>query len=291
MIDNFVLIIGAMKSGTTSLYNYLVQHPEIAASHNKELGFFNKQSRFSRGFDFYQSLWDWQPEQHKYALEASPGYTRVTHPKFINAAENIAQVKKETNANFKFIYILRNPIDRIESHYTQGSRHRNTDTLNPESTEINSEILDTSRYAMQIDEYYQRFPAEDILLLNLNDLKQKPQATLSNICQFLNIDSSFNFSGLDLVHNPYSQQTSRVMLPGYVQLRKTTVVKDIIKFMPKDIRQNFTKIRNLLARQVDYQYVYLSEKHKKTILDELRPDLVKLRDKYKVDIQNWGIEV
>ncbi|MEL6930835.1 MAG: sulfotransferase domain-containing protein [Cyanobacteria bacterium J06600_6] len=291
MINNFVLIVGAMKSGTTSLYNYLSQHPEIAAGHTKEIGFFNHQSRFNKGFDFYQSLWNWQVDVHKYALEASPGYTRVTHPKFINAAANIEQVKQETNANFKFIYLLRNPVDRVESHYTQGLKHNHLSAANLELEKIDSEIIDTSKYGMQIDEYYQRFPAEDILLLNLKDLKQNPQSVLANICQFLEIDQSFQFPGLDICHNTYKNQTSRVMLPGYSKLRNTAAMRDLLKFMPRDMKQSFTKVRNLLARKVDYEYVRLSPSQKEMVLEKLKPDLVKLRDEYQVDIRDWGIEI
>lgn len=290
-IDNFVLIIGAMKSGTTSLYNYLIQHPEIAACHTKEPGFFNLYSRFIKGMDFYQSLWDWNANIHKYALEATPGYTRVTYSKYLNAAEKIESVSRLTGANFKFIYILRNPLDRIESHYTQGLKHRDLDAIKSGNDKIDREIIETSKYAMQIEEYYRRFPAEKILLLKLEDLENNSDDTISGICQFLGIDDRHEFQKLDLAHNAYSHETSRVLIPGYSWLRKTEFVKNNIKFMSKDLKQKTRFIRNLLARKVTYQYLKLSPVQKAYVLEELKPDLRQLRDKYRVDIDSWGIEV
>lgn len=111
-IKNFALIIGAMKCGTTSLYNYLAQHPEISACTYKEPSFFSTESNWSKGFEWYYDLWNWDKNRHKIALEASTSYTRIHE--YSNAAEKIAAVDK----NFKFIYIMRNPIKRIESHYT-----------------------------------------------------------------------------------------------------------------------------------------------------------------------------
>ena len=107
-IDNFALIIGAMKAGTTSLFKYLSQHPEICACQEKEPNFFASDINWSKGLDWYQNLWKWNQDLHKIALEASTFYTRLPEA---NAAERIAQIK----AKFKFIYILRNPVERIES--------------------------------------------------------------------------------------------------------------------------------------------------------------------------------
>ncbi|MEL6786500.1 MAG: sulfotransferase [Cyanobacteria bacterium J06607_15] len=289
-ISNFLIIVGAMKCGTTSLYNYLAQHPEIAACQTKETGFFSFSSRFFKGFDFYQGLWDWQPGKHKYALEATPGYTRVTNPKYLNAAEKIRLTKEETGANFKFIYILRNPVDRIESHYTQGKKHRNLEVIKSEAATIEEEIIDTSRYAMQIKEYYQRFPADDILLLRLEDLQSNPQALMIKVCDFLEIDREYSFE-LNLTHNSYSSKTSRVVIPGYSWLRRTDFVKNYIKFMSGDLKRRIRLIRNLLSKNIDYEYIKLSTQQREYAITELRADLIELRDKFNVDVASWGIDI
>ena len=114
-IKNFALIIGSMKSGTTSLFNYLSQHPEIAGSIVKEPNFFSYNERWEQGWEWYMQQWaNWNPNVHKIALEATINYTK--YPVYPNAAARINQVSDR--ANFKFVYVLRNPIERIESQYT-----------------------------------------------------------------------------------------------------------------------------------------------------------------------------
>ncbi|WP_019506525.1 sulfotransferase [Pleurocapsa sp. PCC 7319] len=250
-INNFALIIGAMKCGTTSLFKYLAQHLQISACKNKEPLFFSNKDIFSRGFDYYQSLWDWNSNQHKIALEATVSYTRVTHtsPSHLNAAENIAKIKACTNANFKFIYIIRDPIDRIESHYTNGRAHLYKDTAKPLSEGINSEIIDTSKYAMQIEEYYKRFPHESILLLNFENLKNEPLNVVRKVCRFLDIDPDYKFQGLNINHNPYNPIFRRVTLPGYSSIRKTKFVKSIVRQIPDETRIKLQPFRKLLTQK------------------------------------------
>jgi hypothetical protein len=59
-----------------------------------------------------------------------------------------------------------------------------------------------SKYAMQLDEYYKRFPEEDILLLYFEDLKSQPKEVVKKVCEFLNVDASFDFQDLGKVKNP-----------------------------------------------------------------------------------------
>lgn len=110
MNNNFALIIGAMKCGTTSLFYYLSEHPQVSAAEDKEPHFFSDDCTFTKGITWYQSLWEWKPE-HRIALEASTTY--AMQPKYPNAAQRIAQLE---NAQFRFIYIMRHPFARIESH-------------------------------------------------------------------------------------------------------------------------------------------------------------------------------
>lgn len=237
-INNFALIIGTMKGGTTSLFNYLAEHPAISPCIEKEPEFFSDRAKLAKGFDYYQSLWDWDRANHQIALEASTAYTRVTHPQFLNAAENIYHYRIDNNVDFKFIYILRNPIDRIESHYTHGRAWGFGETAKSLAGGIDREVLETSKYAMQIEEYYQRFAAEKILLLNFVDLKQKPQAVLQKICQFLAIDDTYNFDNLNTIHNRGESRTT-IKLPGWYKIRKTKTMKTLSEKIPIEQKSYF----------------------------------------------------
>jgi hypothetical protein len=283
-INNFALIIGAMKCGTTSLFKYLAQHPQISASRRKEIGFFCHSKYFSKGLDYYQNMWDWNYNFHKIALDASPGYTNCTS--YLNAAENIAKVQKTTNTNFKFIYIMRNPIDRIESHYNNALAHRHEELYEPDFNVINNtSMINMSKYAMQIDEYYKRFDADNILLLNFEDLKVEPLNLLKKVCQFLDVNPNHEFQGLD-IYNSHEQKT-RIDLPGYSLIRKTELMSAMVKRIPDQTRKI---LRKPFARKVE-PYVKLSPEQRSFLLNELQDDLEKLSKDYGIDINRWNINI
>jgi Sulfotransferase domain len=109
------LIIGTMRGGTTSLYNYLLTHPQIAAATRKEIHFFDK--NFDRGIAWYQAQFpsllqgdmaETRQGQRVLTGEASPRY--LFHPQ---APARAALVVPNT----KLIVLLRNPVDRAYSHY------------------------------------------------------------------------------------------------------------------------------------------------------------------------------
>lgn len=281
MIDNFALIIGAMKCGTTSLFSYLAQHPMVSAYSDKEAFFFSSDTRWSRGFEWYQKLWDWDANVHKIGLEASVDYTRI--PTLPNAAERIATLQGQ--ANFKFIYVMRNPLDRIESHYTHGRAAGWSETNSPLSESINEELLAPSRYAKQLQEYYQRFPAEDILLVNFEDLKAEPLKIVREICQFLKIDPDFDFQGLEQVHNANQQRITNERL--WFALKRIKLLRLLAKRLSS---QHKKSIYSLFGNKLQGN-TKLSPEQRDFILQELQADLRELNSKYDVDVSSWDIEV
>jgi len=184
-IPQFAIIVGAMKSGTTYLFSLLEQHPEIVACKVKEPEYFVIDYYKNNGLEDYYKLWDFDHGKHKYALEASTSYTKM--PQFANAAENI----KSSGINAKIIYMMRHPIERIRSQI-QISRCFDWEVFDDKG-KISNNAIAISKYHYQISEYYKRFPADQILLLSFEMFVDKPRATLQQVCEFLEIDNSFNF--------------------------------------------------------------------------------------------------
>lgn len=281
-IDRFALIVGAMKCGTTSLFLYLAEHPEIAPCSKKEAFFFSADSCWAKGFDWYQSLWqDWNPNQHKIALEASVDYTRI--PTYTNAAERIFSLKDR--ANFKFIYIVRNPIDRIESHYTHGQAAGWQEVEQSSSENIDRDLIVPSLYAMQIGEYYKRFPSENILLLNFDDLKSNPRDLLKKVCLFLEIDSNYDFKGLNKVYNANKQRL--VDERFWRTLKKVPWLRSFAKQISKEQKK---KIYSLFGNKLK-DNITLSPEQKQLVWQELAEDTRKLNREYGFDVSSWGIEI
>ncbi|MEM9772050.1 MAG: sulfotransferase domain-containing protein, partial [Cyanobacteria bacterium P01_D01_bin.73] len=100
MLPSFV-IIGAMKGGTTSLHRYIASHPNVVTSSIKETDFFRSAKDYSKGIDWYESLFE---GSGTYAFEASTNYT-MRH-KFPGVPERMHSVLP----NAKLIYLLRDPI-------------------------------------------------------------------------------------------------------------------------------------------------------------------------------------
>jgi len=281
-INSYALIVGAMKCGTTSLFDYLSQHPEISPCKQKEPHFFSKSSNFERGFSYYQSLWNWNPKRHKFALEATPGYSKVTHRDSANAAENIRQTQIENQLNFKFIYIMRDPWERIESQCIHDALKSNFNQS--EISTVEPRIIDASKYALQIKEFYDRFPAEDILLVNFEELKANPEALLDKICVFLDIDRSFKFSGTDTVHNSRNRQI--IGIPGWKKLRTTpvmTYLNNIVPHQQKNLFKSiFGKTKNVSCN--------IPDETKQKIVKELSDDLANLQNRYGFNIERWNMK-
>lgn len=281
MIDNFALIVGAMKCGTTSIFSYLAQHPQVSPCSEKEPKFFTNTHAWGKGFDWYQSLWGWDPAKHNIALEASTSYTRV--PIRANAAERISTLKGK--ARFKFIYIVRNPIERIESHYTHGLSQGWEEAKKNNSSVIDREFIEVSRYAKQIEEYYKRFSSNDILLLDFEDLKSQPLDVLRKVCQFLDIDPEYKFQGIDIKHNANNQRLVNEHL--WKLMSRFRPLYSLVKLMPNKQKK---MIYSCLGPKRNSN-IKLSLEQREFILSELQDDLRKLNFNYGIDVSRWGIKL
>jgi hypothetical protein len=183
--ENVVIIIGAMKSGTTSLYKLLSQHPSICPCSQKEPNYFSSKNLDLSQTNSYLDLWpEYNSKVHTWALEASTNYSK--RPAFQNVPERIAQVK---NLNFKFIYCVRDPVSRIKSHMA----HMAISRKNINHLKLCDHFINVSRYYFQIHPYLDLFSKENILIVPIGRLNRHPSDVLNEVCEFLCIDTSFEF--------------------------------------------------------------------------------------------------
>ena len=107
-----LIIIGGLKCGTTSIHHYLGLHPEIQMSKPKELNFFVGELNWDLGLDWYASRFD---NRFKVRGESSPHYTNL--PRFEGVAERI----REHCPDARLLYMVRDPIKRILSHWVHAT--------------------------------------------------------------------------------------------------------------------------------------------------------------------------
>jgi hypothetical protein len=200
------MILGAQKSGTTSLFDYLGQHPQIVRCLVKEVHFFD--TRYERGQGWYRSHFPALNEGPPGAVvgEASPYY--LCHP---HAPRRIRALLPRV----KLIAILRNPTERAISHYFHEVRKRREtlpilDALRAEDERIGPEWIrmrqDGSYYSRihrsfsykqrgiyvdQLERYWEHFDREQLLVLNSDKLFTEPHDTLRQIYEFIGVEPDF----------------------------------------------------------------------------------------------------
>jgi len=132
-----------MKCGTSSLYSDFAKHPDDLPCITKEPEFFSEhQKHCYNGVTNYEDLWNFDPGVHRFALEVSTGYTK--YPEELNVPKKIYNCGLRP----KFIYLVRNPFDRIRSHYEQLARlYRDFDYSVPLTSDT---IVNTSNYSLQL---------------------------------------------------------------------------------------------------------------------------------------------
>jgi hypothetical protein len=214
------LIIGAQKAGTTALFSYLSQHPKIKQATTKEINFFNCDSSFGKGLDFYHSHFRVanNGDQELITFEASPSY-------LVN--EKAYRRIHSYNKDIKLIAILRNPVDRAfsawnmyykryltepnwfhnwmkhcDENYDRSSIinrsvasfvvfekavEEEIEALN-ESKFIEAPILKHGFYYRQLKRYFDSFRQAQIHVVHSIELKNSTSTTLESIENFLGIE-------------------------------------------------------------------------------------------------------
>jgi hypothetical protein len=198
MLPTFV-IIGAMKGGTSSLYHYLSAHPEICMSSIKETNYFIEEKNHRRGQAWYESLFRGAAKQYG---EASPNYAKW--PWFRGVPERMHALVPEA----RLIYVVRDPIERMISHYAHsvaaGNESRPIDeALCPPAAR---RYLAPSQYYTQLQVFQERYPRRQMLVLSSESLRQARRTALRQVFEFLGVDSAFDCPRFDLEHHQTEQK-------------------------------------------------------------------------------------
>ena len=172
-----LVVIGAMKAGTTTLHTWLNQHPDIAMSSVKEINYFLA-GPWERGVTWYARHFD---PAAPLRGESSTSYTKF--PQRTGVPERMATVIPDA----RLIYVLRDPVERTVSHYLHAAqRGRERRSLAQALSVLEDNVyVDPSRYHVQLRQYLPYFPLTQILILTTEELSREPGSTLARILTFL----------------------------------------------------------------------------------------------------------
>ena len=233
-LPNF-LCIGAPKSGTTSLFEILKQHPEVGLSSFKEPHFFDTNANWEKGIDWYE-------ENYFKGLESKNAIGEFT-PSYLGHSVCVSRINETLGSDVKFIVLLRNPIDRAYSHYLHTKRDEYEtlsflDSLRKEQGRLEGYINNkddvsfsrfsykySSMYALQLKSYLHKFRKEQFCIVLFEDFVNHRQQVIIKILNFLDVDQNVELN-IDIRINPASKARS-------VHLKKFMAKKSIFRTLLK----------------------------------------------------------
>ncbi|PKH03416.1 hypothetical protein CXF72_06295 [Psychromonas sp. MB-3u-54] len=267
-----LLLVGAMKGGSTSLYDDLSNIAEIFMSVEKEPHSLQDKSILSeRGLDEYSSLFK-NSSSEIWRGEGSTGYTKMP------ASKGTAKIAKQVlGSKIKIIYIIREPVSRAISHhqymytrYKTGSVDFNEDVL------YRNELVDYSKYFYQISPWIKEFGSENIKIITLERYSENKNECLSEICQFLGLDYKISKNAAERKNVTSSMR----IIPPVIQ--KFTDTRIYIKILrPTIIKslggRSLSFIRNKLRKYNAIEFPRVNSKTHQIVWEKVKDDVNELK--------------
>ena len=249
-----LFIVGAMKSGTSSMHAILGRHPEIFMCEPKEPCYFmDKLSLKERWPDMYARGY-WKGEQHYLKLfEAGQGFPIIgesstyysKRPRVLGVPERIHAF----NPDAKIIYLMRDPVRRTISHYWHRVRKKGEVRGMNAAIREDSYYTEISHYAMQLEPYLRLFGRDQVYALTIEEFDRDLPGEVAKILRWLGVDDSFVPPNLNERMHATSVvvEQQRVFLPRGVG-RESFWIRSLRSWLSPAVRE---RLHRLVYREVD----------------------------------------
>ena len=292
-----LFMIGAAKAGTTALYDYLTQHPQVFLSQVKEPMFFSREDYCAKGLDWYEEVYFEGAEDYPVRAEATPHY--------LYWSEKVAPRIKEVygDRSVKFIVSFRDPVSRAYSWYwnmvREGKEDLNFDeALRVEECRLKRNRYELyqlgsmvygysagSRYASLLQPYLELFSPESFFFVFQDDLRSRVTETCEGIFKFLGIEPSIQINTAN--SNPAAMPRSRLL---HLTLRQRSPLKEFIKpFIPSRVRRPL-KTKMMQVNLKESPYVPLDPQLAHEMRLSYRTEIEKLEQITGRDLSSWKAE-
>lgn len=262
-LPNF-LCIGAQKSGTTLLYELLKDIKDVYLPSTKEIHFFDEESRYSNGLQWYSQSYFKDVTSQKAIGEITPSY--------LFFEEIPAKILSTIGSKIKFIVILRNPVERAYSHYImrykQGQETLSfKDSLIMENSRIikNKEFarkysyLSRGFYAKQIENYLQYFDKSQFLFLEFDELTTYQDKSIQKICDFLEIEKTKTITNIKIHSSKLSLKekwqflllNKQYSLAGLLSVKGYPLMNNNVKILLQEYyKDDITKLQIIIQKDL-----------------------------------------
>lgn len=219
------------------------------------------------------------------------GYTMF--PAFRGIPERIAGLLPDV----RLIYLLRHPIERLQSHYLMTHYMGDTpsqwgnDPVHRERRSIekallkNPHYMDCSRYAMQVQQYLECFSPEQLLIIRSEELRNDRVAVMRRVYEFLGVDASWP---VPIAEQEYNRTADRRFVRPFARsLAKIPGLATLTRGLPLPLRERF--VRRLTTHRIDLGRGRISADLRRQLEDTLRDDVEQLRGYVGDGFDGWGI--
>ncbi len=227
-----VLLIGAMKAGTTGLYMDLAEHPDVFLCGDKEPhSLCNDHVLAESGKREYASLYA-AARGEKILIDASTGYAK--RPEFDGMAQRALATLPE---GFQVIYLVRHPVERIISHYHHEMSMGQVESSIDDAVRTCPRFVNFSRYAYQLEPWVDAIGLDRIRVVRFEDYADRRLEVIAQLQGFLGLSPNCSSIDVDKVYNksqgkpirnqfwsviyanPYYRKWVRPLLPLKLRLR------------------------------------------------------------------------
>ena len=270
------IVVGAQKSGTTTIASWLQNNNDVFIPNEKELPFFLKDDLNKKGVKSFIEEYFYQAKKHQLIGTSTPQYMMYDY--------SFKEIKK-IMPDIKLIAVLRDPVDRLLSHYDMAKRfgleNRNINLIINDQLN-NIEYYRSLKFGNGIENYivsgeYHRiievmkksFSEDQILLLKFSEIKSNPLKVNLKICNFLNVKSS------DIKKTHSMQGGSKSYFNHNKYINYISKISNLNKILPSIIKKKL--------RLAIYKMDQINVKHnsKSSILDISLENLESLKNHYK----------
>jgi hypothetical protein len=271
-----LIVIGAMKCGTTSLHHYLDLHPEIQMSNPKELKFFVEELNWARGVDWYARHFD---PAAPVRGESSPHYT--TYPRW----EGVPARMRSLVPDAKLILVVRDPIERIVSHYMHMRASGDEELGLSAALRENPTYVDRSRYWMQLEAFLEHYPGDAIMVIGAEELVARRRETLRRVFEFLEVDRAFDSPQFDRLWETSHGKNSKFRL--LLRAREWPVVRNSHR-LPQSARWLLERIKySTVGGRVERPR--LDPALRREVQEQLLEDAARLRAFTGQGFESWSV--